>query len=86
MVKIEGTLAEIRDLFVDAAVAETKKIAKKAGQDVIVGAVKKTRKVAKSAWHKFMAKKSNQIKFKSGSRKGRLNLAAMSKVYKRSRK
>lgn len=46
----------------------------------------KTTQRAKSAWQKYIAKKSNQIKIKSGPRKGRLDLAKMSKAYKRSRK
>lgn len=47
-------------------------------------AQKKPRK--KSAWQKYMGQKKNQIKFKSGPKKGRLNLSKMSRAYKRSRK
>lgn len=36
-----------------------------------------------SGWHKYMKQKKNQIKYKSGSMKGRLNLKAMAKAYKK---
>lgn len=44
---------------------------------------KKPRK--KSAWQKYMGQKKNQVKFKSGAKKGRLDLSKMSRAYKRSR-
>jgi hypothetical protein len=40
----------------------------------------------KSAWQRYLGVKKNQIKIKSGSRKGQLNLKAMGKAYRRSRK
>ena len=39
-----------------------------------------------SAWQRYLKQKKNQIKFKSGKKRGQLNLKAMSKAYKRSRK
>jgi len=42
----------------------------------------KKKAVKKSKWHKYIAKKSNQIKFKSGKMKGRLNLKAMGKKFR----
>jgi len=45
---------------------------------------KKKRK--RSKWNIYAGKKANQIKFKSGKRKGLLNLKAMSKAYKKSKK
>lgn len=43
-----------------------------------------TRKKAKrSGWHKYMANKKNQIRHKSGSMKGRLNLKRMAKEYRK---
>lgn len=86
MVKVEGTLEELRALFVEGAKKEARKQAKKAGGDVVKSVTKSGKKRAKSAWQKYMAKKSNQIKFKSGPRKGRLDLAKMSRAYKRSRR
>lgn len=86
MVKVEGTLEELRELFVEGAKSEAKRQAKKAGVEVVKSVTKSAKKRSKSAWQKYIAKKSNQIKFKSGPRKGRLDLAKMSRAYKRSRK
>lgn len=79
MVKVEGTLAELRELFVEGAKGEAKRQAKKAGASV----VKSTAKRAKSAWQKFMANPKKQIRFKSGKRKGRLDLKRMAAAYRR---
>ena len=79
MVKVEGTLDELRELFVQGVVSEAKKTAKKAGVQV----VKSTTKRAKSAWQKFMANPKKQIRFKSGKRKGRLDLKRMAAAYRR---
>jgi len=40
----------------------------------------------KSAWQKYMGQKKNQIKFKSGPKKGRLDLKRMGRAFRRSRK
>ena len=86
MVKVEGTLEELRELFVEGAKKEARKIAKKAGSDVVRAGAKKTRKVAKSAWQRYMANKKTQIKFKSGSRKGRLDLKKMGVAFRKAQK
>lgn len=86
LVKVEGTLAELRELFVEGAKAEGRKQAKKAGAEVVKSATKSVKKRTKSAWQKYMGQKKNQIKFKSGPRKGRLDLAKMSKAFKRTRR
>ena len=79
MVKIEGTLDELRALLGRAersvatateTVKETKKIAKKTKRKL-------------SEWQRYVRNKSNHIKFKRGPKKGRLDLAAMSKAFKR---
>lgn len=44
----------------------------------------KTRK--KSAWQRYLGVKKNQIRFKSGAMKGRLNLKAMARAYRKGRK
>lgn len=44
---------------------------------------KPKRPMKESGWHKYMKQKRNQIKYKSGKMKGRLNLKAMSKAYKK---
>ena len=71
----------MRELFAQEFVKETKRQAKKAGTKVAKKTVRKL-----SEWNKYVAKKANQIKFKSGPRKGLLNLKAMSKKFKRSRR
>ena len=48
--------------------------------------IERSRKRPKTAWQRYLKKKSNQIKFKSGKMKGRLNLKAMSRAYKKSKK
>ncbi len=86
MVKVEGTLAELRELFAEGAKKELRKQAKKAGADIVKRGVASGKKRAKSAWQRYIGQKKNQIKFKSGPRKGRLDLAKMSRAYKRSKK
>lgn len=86
MVKVEGTLEELRELFVEGARKEARKQARKAGAEVVKSVTKSAKKRTKSAWQKYISQKKNQIKFKSGPRKGRLDLAKMSRAYKRSRK
>ena len=85
MVKIEGTLDEIRELLgnVGDTVTAARKTVEKATKTV-----KQTKKVKRklSAWQKYIANSKNHIKFKSGPRKGRLDLAKMSRAFKRSRK
>ncbi len=80
MVKVEGTLEELRELFLEGAKKEAKRQAKEAGKRVVRSGVKQATKRTKSAWQKYIGKKSNQIKFKSGPRKGRLDLAKMSRA------
>jgi len=82
MVKIEGSLDELRALLGRAersvavaseTVKETKKVAKKTKRKL-------------SEWQRYVRNKSNHIKFKRGPKKGRLDLASMSKAFKRGRK
>lgn len=83
--KVEGTLAELRELFVQGAKEQARREAKKAGKEVVKsGVAKATRKL--SDWQKYIKNKKNHIKYKSGSRKGRLNLTAMSKKFKASKR
>ena len=82
MVKVEGSLDELRALFSDAKRAAT----------TTTKAVKETKKVATktkrklSEWQRYIRNKSNHIKFKRGDRKGRLDLKAMSKAFKKTRR
>jgi len=47
-------------------------------------AVQKPRKL--NSWQRYIKQKKNHIKFKSGKDKGKLNLKAMSRAYKKGRK
>lgn len=85
LVKVEGTLEELRELFLEGAKKEAKKQARRAGERVVRSGVKQAAKRTKSAWQKYISKKSNQIKFKRGPRKGQLDLKRMSAAYKKTR-
>lgn len=86
LVKVEGTLEELRELFLEGVKKEAKRQAQEAGKRVVRSGVKQAAKRTKSAWQKYISKKSNQIKFKRGPRKGQLDLKRMSAAYKRSKK
>ena len=85
LVKVEGTLAELRELFIEGAKGQARKEAKKAGAQVVKRSVRTTKRKL-SAWQKYIGKKSNQVRIKSGKRKGMLDLAKMSRAYKRAQK
>jgi len=70
-------------LFGERACRPLGRVARKA---VRAGAKVAKKKIKRSSWHKYMKQPKNQIKFKSGSKKGLLNMKAMSRAYKRSRK
>jgi hypothetical protein len=61
LVKIEGTLEEIRAIFVEEAKTEAKRQAKKAGKQVVQKAVKKAKR-APSAYNKYMKKELARLK------------------------
>ena len=82
MVKIEGTLDEIRELIGD--VKRTTRSVKSTTKKMAKAAKGTTRKL--SAWQRYIKNKSNHIKFKRGDKKGRLDLKRMSAAFKRSRK
>lgn len=63
MVKIEGTLEEIREIFVEEAKKEAKATAKRAGKAVVKKAVKKAKR-APSAYNKYMKKELARLKKK----------------------
>ena len=85
LVKVEGTLAELRELFMEGAKSQAKREAKKAGAQVVKSTVAKTKRKL-SAWNKYVKNPKNHIKFKSGAKKGKLDLAKMSRAFKRRRK
>ena len=63
LVKVEGTLEEIRALFVEEAKTEAKRQAKKAGKAVVKKAVSKAKR-ATSAYNKHMKKELARLKKK----------------------
>ena len=81
MVKIEGTLDEMYELFGEArrAVRSTKQ------------AVKSTRKVAKkvkrplNAWQKYVKANSKNHMIKRGEKKGQVNFKSLSKAFKKTK-
>lgn len=79
MVKIEGTLDELRALLGRAERTVTS--ASEAVKEIKTVTKKTKRKL--SEWQRYVRNKSNHIKFKRGPKKGRLDLAAMSKAFKR---
>ena len=65
LVKVEGTLDELRALFVEAAKQEARVQAKKAGKKAVQTGVKKAVKTAKrapSAYNKYMKKELARLK------------------------
>jgi len=82
MVKVEGTLEEMYELFGDArqmvksakrTVASGKKVAAKAKRPL-------------NSWQKYVKANSKKFKYKSGTKKGQINLKAMSRAFKKTRK
>jgi hypothetical protein len=82
LVKIEGTLNELRALLGDAERATTSVVET---VEAVKPAVKKTRRKL-SQWQRYIKNRANHIKYPRGPKKGRLDLAKMSKAFKRSKK
>ena len=82
MVKVEGTLEEMYELFGDA-----RQMVKSTKQAVLSGK-KVASKVKRplNSWQKFVKTKSSNYKYKSGSKKGQINLKAMSRDFKKTRR
>ena len=79
MVKIEGTLEEMYELFGDA-----RQMVKSAKQSVASGkkVAAKTKRPL-NAWQKYVKANSKKFKYKSGAKKGQINLKAMSRAFKK---
>jgi len=82
MVEIKGTIDELRLLL--GNLSDTATVVTETVDEVKEVVKKKRRKL--SDWQRYIRNKSNHIKFKSGKRKGQLDLAKMSKAFKRGRK
>ena len=82
LVKIEGTLDEIRELLGDVSGAI--RTSRKAAQEVRKTVKKTARKL--SAWQRYIKNRNNHIKHARGPRKGQLNLKKMSQQFKKTKK
>jgi hypothetical protein len=69
----------------EGAKGQARKEAKKAGAEVVKRGVRTTKRKL-SDWQKYIKNKKNHIKYKSGPKKGRLDLSKMSRAFKRARK
>jgi len=81
MVKVEGTLEEMYELFRDARRLGSQ--AKRTGSSGKKVASKAKRPL--NAWQKYVKANSKKFKYKSGAKKGQINLKAMSKSFKKRR-
>lgn len=79
LVKVEGTLDELRELF--GRGERIAKLVSSEAQEVAKAAGKVKRKLSK--WQRYIADSKNHIKFTRGPKKGRLDLAKMSRAYKK---
>ena len=61
LVKVEGTLEELKALFIESAKQEARSTAKRSGRKAVKKATK-TVKRAPSAYNKYMKKKLSQLK------------------------
>ena len=84
LVKVEGTLDELRELM--GMSASNSSVSKPAVTQVkeTAPAKKSSRKL--SAWNRYVANPRNKILHKKGPRKGRLNLKAMARKFRASQK
>lgn len=63
MVKVEGTIEELKQLFLEGAKTEAKKQAKAAGKKAVKATVKKAKR-APSAYNKYMKKELARLRKK----------------------
>lgn len=85
MVKIEGTLDEIRDLMGSATrTVDNARSAVRSTKKAVASGKKTVRKL--SDWQRYIGVSRNQIKFKSGSKKGLLNMKAMAVKFRKTKK
>jgi hypothetical protein len=61
LVKVEGTLQELKELFLESATREAKSTAKRAGKKAVKKAVKTVSR-APSAYNKYMKKELARLK------------------------
>ncbi len=79
MVKVEGTLDEMYELFGEARKAV------RAGKRSVRAAKKVAKKVKRplNSWQKYLKNHKNKHKYKSGKRKGQVDMKAASRAFKK---
>ena len=85
LVKVEGTLEELKALFVESAKQEARSTAKKAGKATVKKAVK-TVKRAPSAYNKYMKKELAKLKKAHPRMTHQARFKKAAKGWKRSKK
>ena len=85
LVKVEGTLEELKALFVESAKQEARTTAKKAGKATVKKAVK-TVKRAPSAYNKYMKKELARLKKAHPRMTHQARFKKAAKSWKRSKK
>jgi hypothetical protein len=89
LVKVEGTLDELKALFVEAAKQEARATAKRAGKKAVKTGVKKAVKAAKrapSAYNKYMKKELARLKKAHPRMTHQARFKKAAKSWKRSKK
>ena len=86
MVKIEGTLEELKALFIESAVKEAKSTAKKAGKESVKKVVKSVTKRKPSAYNQFMKKELKRLKKLHPKTKHQQLFKKAAKAWSRSKK
>jgi len=85
LVKVEGTLEELKALFIESAKQEARSTAKKAGKKAVKKAVK-TVKRAPSAYNKYMKKELAKLKKAHPRMTHQARFKKAAKGWKRSKK
>jgi len=85
LVKVEGTLEELKALFIESAKQETRSQTRKAGKAVVKKAVK-TVKRAPSAYNKYMKKELARLKKAHPRMTHQARFKKAAKGWKRSKK
>ena len=84
MVKIEGSLDELRELM--GMSSSNRSVSKPANKEAEKSNAPKKSSRKLSAWNRYVANPRNKILHKSGARKGRLNLKAMARKFRAAQK
>ncbi len=84
MVKVEGTLDELRELM--GMSSSSRSVSKSETPKTKTPAKGKKGDRKLSAWNRYVQNPRNKILHKSGSRKGRLNLKAMARKFRAAQK